>query len=95
MMRILFFLFVVLNFPAHAGTVLDAIKARGNLRCGVNVVMPGFSAQDKEGRWRGLDVEFCRAVSAAVCGDAEMVGAVPLSASERVGACLLGIVGSR
>ncbi|MFN7227112.1 MAG: amino acid ABC transporter substrate-binding protein [Holosporales bacterium] len=86
MMRILFFLFVVLNFPAHAGTVLDAIKARGNLRCGVNVVMPGFSAQDKEGRWRGLDVEFCRAVSAAVFGDADKVAYVPLNASERLGA---------
>jgi len=69
--------------PAHAGEILDAVKARGLLRCGVSEGIPGFSEKDAAGRWRGLDADFCRAVAAAVLGDPDKVEFVPLKASTR------------
>ncbi|MBL6651293.1 MAG: amino acid ABC transporter substrate-binding protein, partial [Reyranella sp.] len=51
---------------AHAGKDLDAIKARGELMCGVNTGVAGFSAPDSQGKWTGLDVDVCRAVAAAL-----------------------------
>lgn len=68
---------------AQAGEVLDRIKARGELRCGVSEGIAGFSARDAAGRWRGLDADFCRAVAAAALGDAEKVAFVPLKSSTR------------
>ena len=68
---------------AHAGDVITGIKARGKLRCGVSEGIPGFSQQDQAGRWSGLDVDFCRAVTAAVFGDAEKAEFIPLKASAR------------
>jgi len=80
-------------FPsAHAGDVITGIKARGKLRCGVSEGIPGFSVQDKSGRWTGLDADFCRAVTAAVFGDAEKVEFVPLKASARFSALQSGRV---
>ena len=67
---------------AQAGT-LDDVKARGNLSCGVSVGLPGFSLQDEKGNWTGIDVDTCRAVAAAVFGDANKVRFVPLTAKER------------
>lgn len=69
--------------PALAGEVLEGVKARGTLRCGVSEGIPGFSEKDPSGRWVGLDADFCRAVAAAVVGDGEKVQFVPLSASAR------------
>jgi general L-amino acid transport system substrate-binding protein len=69
--------------PVLAGEVLDGVKSRGVLRCGVSEGIPGFSERDPAGRWRGLDADFCRAVAAAVIGDGEKVKFVPLSAAER------------
>ena len=63
--------------------MLEAVKSRGVLRCGVSEGIPGFSDRDAEGRWRGLDADFCRAVAAAVLGDGEKVQFVPLKASAR------------
>lgn len=68
---------------AQAGEVMDSVKARGELRCGVSEGIPGFSEQDAAGRWRGLDADFCRAVAAALLGDAEKVVFMPLKASNR------------
>lgn len=68
---------------AHAGKTLDAVKARGQLVCGVNTSGPGFSAADSQGKWTGLDVDFCRAVAAAVLKDAEKVKYVPLNSQQR------------
>jgi general L-amino acid transport system substrate-binding protein len=68
---------------AHAGKTLDAVKARGQLVCGVNTSGPGFSAADSQGKWSGLDVDFCRAVAAAVLKDAEKVKYVPLNSQQR------------
>ncbi|GEK73374.1 MULTISPECIES: amino acid ABC transporter substrate-binding protein [Halomonas] len=67
---------------ASAAT-LDEVKERGNLRCGVNVGLSGFSSPDENGNWQGLDVETCRAVSSAIFGDPEKVVFTPLTAKER------------
>ena len=69
--------------PANAGKTLDAVKARGQLICGVNTSGPGFSNADSQGRWTGLDVDFCRAVAAAVLSDAGKVKFVPLNSQQR------------
>jgi general L-amino acid transport system substrate-binding protein len=74
---------VLLVAPAQAGEVLDAVKARGQLRCGVSEGITGFSEKDASGRWRGMDADFCRAVAAAVLGDAEKVQFLPLKSSMR------------
>ncbi len=68
---------------AHAGKTLDAVKARGQLVCGVNTSGPGFSNADSQGKWTGLDVDFCRAVAAAVLKDADKVKYVPLNSQQR------------
>jgi general L-amino acid transport system substrate-binding protein len=68
---------------AFAGKDLDAIKARGALVCGVNTGLAGFSAADSQGKWTGLDVDYCRAVAAAVLGDANKVRYAPLTAQQR------------
>jgi len=52
---------------------LDAVKARGQLVCGVDTGIPGYAFQDSSGKWLGLDVSYCRAVAAAVLGDPEKV----------------------
>jgi general L-amino acid transport system substrate-binding protein len=62
---------------------LDRVKQRGQLSCGVNVGLAGFSAPDDKGNWTGLDVEYCRAIAAAVLGDATKVRFVPTTAKER------------
>ena len=69
--------------PAHAGKTLDAIKARGQVVCGVNTGLAGFSAADSQGNWTGLDVDVCRAVAAAVLGDGTKVKFVPLNSQQR------------
>lgn len=68
--------------PTMAGT-LDTVKQRGTLQCGVSEGVAGFSDKDAQGNWRGFDVDFCRAVAAAVLGDKGKVAFTPLSASER------------
>jgi general L-amino acid transport system substrate-binding protein len=71
------------SLPAHAGKTLDAIKQRGQVICGVNTGLAGFSAADSQGNWSGLDVDICRAVAAATVGDATKVRFVPLNAQQR------------
>ena len=63
--------------------LLQTVKERGYLICGVNAGLPGFSAADEEGNWTGLDVDFCRAVSAAVFGDADKVEYIGLNSAQR------------
>jgi general L-amino acid transport system substrate-binding protein len=77
---------------AHAGKTLDAIKARGQLICGVNTGLAGFGAADSNGKWSGLDVDVCRATAAAVLGDGEKVKYVPLNAQQRFTALQSGEV---
>ena len=62
---------------------LDAIKARGHVECGVHLGLPGFSFANDKGEWSGIDVDFCRAVAAAVLGDAGKVKYTPTSVQQR------------
>lgn len=68
---------------AFAGPTLDAVRANGFVRCGVNESLPGFSHPDDKGNWSGLDVDFCRAIAAAVFNDPRKVKFTPSSAKER------------
>jgi general L-amino acid transport system substrate-binding protein len=77
---------------AMAGKDLDAIKARGALICGVGTGTAGFMQADSQGKWVGLDVDVCRAVAAALFGDAEKVKYVPLSSQQRFTALQSGEV---
>ncbi len=66
----------------QAGT-LDDVKRKGFVQCGVSQGLPGFSNPDEKGNWTGIDVDVCRAVAAAVFGNANKVKYTPLSAKER------------
>jgi general L-amino acid transport system substrate-binding protein len=77
---------------AYAQQTLKSVKDRGELVCGVSKGLPGFSAPDASGRWSGFDVDLCRAVAAAVLGDANKVKFVPLNAEERFPALQKGEV---
>jgi len=76
---------------ANAST-LDDVKAKGFVQCGVSQGLPGFSNPDDKGNWTGIDVDVCRAVAAAVFGDASKVKFSPLSAKERFTALQSGEV---
>ena len=67
---------------AFAGT-LDTVKSQGFFNCGVSQGVPGFSNPDSDGNWSGIDVDVCRAVSAAIFGNPDKVKYVPLTAKER------------
>ncbi|PIE45411.1 MAG: amino acid ABC transporter substrate-binding protein, partial [Gammaproteobacteria bacterium] len=67
---------------AYAGT-LDNVKSRGQLVCGVTPGTAGFSAPDDKNNWSGIDVDFCRALAAAIFNDPEKVKYAPLTAKER------------
>lgn len=75
---------------AVAGPTLDGVKARGELVCGVHTGLYGFGAPDDKGVWRGIDVDVCRAVAAAVFGDDKKVKYVPLSTQARLTALQSG-----
>ena len=85
---------LTVSIPATAGAAdtLAGVKARGTVRCGVSLDIAGFSQRDAAGRWSGIDVDFCRAVAAAVLGDADKATLVPLRASERFPALRLGTI---
>src|SRR5690625_2644876 len=65
------------------GGLLDEIKSRGTLVCGVNNQVPGFGNVEADGSFTGFDVDFCRAIAAAVLGDADAVDFRPVTAQER------------
>jgi general L-amino acid transport system substrate-binding protein len=77
---------------AQAGKDLDAVKARGQLICGVSTGVAGFASADSQGKWTGIDVDVCRAVSAAIFGDSEKVKYVPTTAQQRFTALQSGEV---
>jgi len=68
---------------AQAGGTLDAVKKKGFIQCGVSDGLPGFSSVDDKGNFKGIDVDVCRAVAAALFGDATKVKFTPLTAKER------------
>ena len=71
------------TLPAHAGKTIDTIKQRGQMICGVNPGLAGFSIADSQGNWSGLDVDVCKAVAASLLGDATKIKWTPLSAQQR------------
>ena len=75
-----------------AASVLDDVRAKGFINCGVSQGLPGFSTTDDKGNWKGLDVDFCRAVAAAIFSDLTKVKFTPLSAKERFTALQSGEV---
>ena len=77
---------------AYAGKDLDAIKARGQLLCGVSTGVAGFASADSQGKWTGIDVDVCRAVAAAIFGDADKVKFIPTTAQQRFTALQSGEV---
>jgi general L-amino acid transport system substrate-binding protein len=81
---------LVLAAPADAASTLDTVRQRGHVVCGVNTGLPGFSFPDAQGRWSGLDVDLCRAVAAAVLGDAGKARYTPLTAQQRFAALQTG-----
>ncbi|MFQ5793895.1 MAG: amino acid ABC transporter substrate-binding protein [Candidatus Bipolaricaulia bacterium] len=75
---------------ASSAQVMDRVKARGRLICGVNGGLPGFSFLSPDGSWNGFDADYCRAIAAAVLGDPSKVEFVPLTAAERFTALQTG-----
>lgn len=69
--------------PATAANTFDAVKARGQLVCGVNTGLAGFAQPDSQGVWRGFDVDYCKAIAAAIFGDPSKVRYVPTTAQVR------------
>src|SRR3984957_9161977 len=68
---------------AAAGPTLDGVKSKGYVACAVNTGLAGFSMTDQQGHYTGLDVDVCRAVAAAVLGDAQKTKFVPATAQQR------------
>jgi len=77
---------------ANAATTLESVMDKGHLQCGVTSGLPGFSQPDDKGNWTGLDVDTCRAIAAAVFGDAKAVRFTPLTAKERFTALQSGVI---
>ncbi|MBV1699532.1 MAG: amino acid ABC transporter substrate-binding protein [Hyphomicrobiales bacterium] len=68
---------------AATDTTLAAVKQRGELICGANGTLAGFGMPDPQGNWTGFDVDFCRAIAAAIFNDPQKVKFVPLTAKDR------------
>ncbi len=81
-----------LSAGAASAATLDDVKAKGFVQCGVSQSLPGFSDADDTGRWRGLDVDYCRALASAIFNDPEKAKFTPLSAKERFTALSSGEV---
>jgi general L-amino acid transport system substrate-binding protein len=78
--------------PSASAQTLKTVKDRGMLNCGSNGTLAGFGLPDAQGQWTGLDVDFCKAIAAAIFGDAKKVKFVPLSAKDRFTALQSGEV---
>ena len=90
MIRYLFLLALFLSASLSAATI-DEVKKRGELVCGANTgKLAGFAWKDEKGNWSGFDVDMCRAVAAAVLGDARKVRFVPLETANRIEALARG-----
>lgn len=77
---------------AYAQATLNAVKQKGFVQCGSNPGLAGFGVPDAQGNWTGLDVDFCRAIAAAIFNDASKVRFIPLSAKDRFTALQSGEV---
>ncbi len=84
-------LLMVFGLAARADT-LDDVRRRGYLICGVNIGLAGFGLPDDRGTWRGFDIDYCRAVAAAIFDDPEKIKFIPLSGKDRFTALQSGEV---
>ncbi len=75
--------FLMISASMASASTLEEVQKRDVLQCGVSTGLPGFSATDEKGNWKGLDVDGCKAIAAAVLGDANKVKYIPLNAKER------------
>ena len=91
-MRFWIWILLAVILPAHAQSTLDAVRKKGFVQCGVNTGLAGFAQPDSRGEWKGLDVDLCRAVAAAVFGDARKVRFTPLTSQQRFTALQSGEV---
>lgn len=78
--------------PAPSGSLLDTVRDRGEVICGVRDALPGFAIVDASGNYSGFDIEFCRVVAAGVLGDADAVDFRPLQTADRFTALQSGEV---
>jgi general L-amino acid transport system substrate-binding protein len=92
LLAIILVLSMLASATVTADPILASVQKKGFLHCGVNTGLPGFSHADEKGNWTGLDVDLCRAVAAAVLGDAGKVKYTPLTAKERLTAVQSGEV---
>jgi general L-amino acid transport system substrate-binding protein len=85
---------IVFAFTVSAGTAqtLNTVKTRGILNCGSNIGLAGFGIPDKQGNWTGFDVDFCRAIAAAIFNDPMKVRFVPTTGQNRFTALQSGDV---
>ena len=81
---------LLLSAVSARASTLDTVRQNGLISCGVNVGLGGFSMPDSHGVWRGLDVDVCRAIAAAVLGDANKVRFVPTTGTSRFAALQSG-----
>jgi general L-amino acid transport system substrate-binding protein len=81
-----------LSVTAGAAQTLNTVKQRGILHCGSNTGLAGFGLPDAQGNWIGFDVDFCRAVAAAIFNDPKKVKFVPLTGKDRFTALQSGDV---
>ncbi|MFQ3230389.1 amino acid ABC transporter substrate-binding protein [Reinekea sp.] len=81
---------IALLAGASFGSTLNDVKKAGHIKCGVSTGIPGFSNPDRQGNWTGLDVDVCRAIAAAVLGDADRVRYIPLTPGDRFNALQSG-----
>ena len=77
---------------ASAQATLNSVKQKGFLTCGSNTGLAGFGQPDAQGNWTGLDVDFCRAIAAAIFDDPTKVRFIPLAAKDRFTALQSGEV---
>jgi general L-amino acid transport system substrate-binding protein len=81
-LALIMFIGLCTSAPAIAST-LESVRAEGVVKCGVNASLPGFGVEDEAGNWSGFDVDYCRAIAAAVFGDPAKVAFVSTTASDR------------
>ena len=77
---------------AASAATLDDVKAKGHVQCGVTTGLVGFAAPDADGRWGGFDVDYCRAMAAAIFGDGDAVKFTPTTGKSRFTALASGEV---
>jgi general L-amino acid transport system substrate-binding protein len=79
----LFFNVNTVNAQTISSPTINQIKARDQLICGIHTDLPGFASLSSQGEWTGLDIDYCKAIAAAVLGDSKKVKYIPLNISQR------------